>query len=210
MVKVWDFFIRLSHWTVAVAFLVAYLTEDDLLTLHVWAGYTIGIFILLRTVWGFVGPKHARFTDFLYGPFKAWKYLLDLVRFRAQRYLGHSPAGGAMVFALLIGLAATVWTGLEVYAAKENAGPLASVSDEIGPGIRQQASLITIAKADDSKDRDEKHGKDGGGLWGELHELLANLMLTLVIIHIGGVILASIVHRENLARSMVTGSKRAE
>lgn len=209
-VKVWDIFVRVSHWTVAVAFFIAYFTEDDILTLHVWAGYTIGVFVVLRIVWGFVGPKHARFSDFMYRPFKVWQYLLELISFRAKRYLGHSPAGGAMTFALLIGLAATVWTGLELYAAEENAGPLASISRQITPVVHQEATMITYARADDGNDRDEKHGKDAGGIWEDLHELLANLMLTLVIIHIGGVLLASIVHRENLARAMVTGRKRAE
>ena len=63
MVKVWDIFVRSSHWAVALGFFVAYLTEDDLITLHVWAGYLVGALVVLRLLWGFVGsqarPLHA-------------------------------------------------------------------------------------------------------------------------------------------------------
>lgn len=212
-VKVWDIFVRVFHWTVAVAFFVAYFTEDDLLTIHVWAGYTIGVLIVLRIIWGFVGPRHARFSDFLFGFHKIWRYVFELIGFRAKRYLGHSPAGGAMVFALLIILAATVWTGLELYAIENNAGPLATLSNEIAPIRAQDPPLLVRVSDDEGYERKEgnERGKDAAEeFWEYLHEALANVMLALVILHIGGVLLASVVHRENLARAMVTGRKRAE
>ena len=59
---------RVSHWVVVAAFFVAYFTEDDFLTVHVWAGYTVGILLIARVAWGFVGPKHARFASFIYPP----------------------------------------------------------------------------------------------------------------------------------------------
>ena len=103
-IQVWDTFVRIFHWTVAVAFFVAYFSEDDLLTVHVWAGYSIGALVILRIAWGFVGPEHARFRDFLAGPWTALRYLVDLFAGRAKRHLGHSPAGGVMVLLLLAGL----------------------------------------------------------------------------------------------------------
>ena len=65
-VYIWDTFVRLFHWTLVVSFTVAYLTEDDPLTVHVWAGYVVGALIVARIVWGFVGSSRARFSDFLY------------------------------------------------------------------------------------------------------------------------------------------------
>lgn len=56
-VKVWDPFIRIAHWLLAVALFVAYFTEDEALTVHIWAGYLIGTLVILRILWGFVGPR---------------------------------------------------------------------------------------------------------------------------------------------------------
>jgi len=178
-IYVWDPFVRLFHWTLVVAFTVAYLTEDDLLTVHVWAGYLVGGLIVARVIWGFVGPAHARFADFLCSPADTLRYVRDLVLFRAERHLGHSPGGGAMVILLLLFLAATVVTGLVVYGGEQQAGPL--------------AGMFT---------------KDTGESVEEVHELLANITLGLVLAHIAAVVLASFVHGENLVRAMFTGYKR--
>jgi len=191
--KVWDPFVRIFHWTLVAAFAVAYVTEDELLALHVWAGYLVGGLLLARIVWGFVGPRHARFADFVFGPIRAWRYLIDLVLLRARRHVGHSPAGGIMVLILMVGCLATVWTGLELYAVEEGKGPLAYATPVIAQALAAGETSL-----------------GGGEFWEEVHEILANLTLLLVLLHIGGVVLASIVHRENLVRAMFTGRKRAE
>jgi cytochrome b len=160
-------------------FTVAYLTEDDLLAVHVWAGYVVGALIIARVIWGFVGPEHARFSDFVYGPVATFHYVRDLVLFKAERHVGHSPGGGAMVVALLVLIAATVVTGLIVYGGDQQAGPLAGIVS-----------------------------KETGEAWEEAHEVIANITLAFVLAHIAAVIFASFAFKENLARSMVTGYKR--
>jgi cytochrome b len=202
MIRVWDAFVRLFHWSVAVGFFVAYFSED-VLSLHVWAGYVVGVLVVLRIVWGFIGPEHARFSSFIFPPGTVLRYLWDLLLGRAQRYLGHSPGGGAMVLVLLIGLLGTVGTGLVLYAIEDNAGPLAPFVSSASPSGQAQPAM--------EREGDEGYeGAEGSGdLWEELHEVIANVVLVLVILHVAGVLLASYVHRENLTRGMVTGRKRA-
>ncbi|UCH76115.1 MAG: cytochrome b/b6 domain-containing protein [Rhodospirillales bacterium] len=210
MVYVWDPLVRLLHWSLVIAFFTAYVTEDETLALHVWAGYVAGGVILLRIPWGFFGPKHARFTDFVRGPRAALRYLVDLVALRARRHIGHSPAGGAMVLMLMVGILATVWSGLELYAAEEGKGPLA---------IAPPAVAVALADDDDRRRENEGRGRNddndgndrgGGDFWEDVHETLAHLTFLLVLSHLGGVVLASFAHRENLVRSMITGWKRTD
>jgi cytochrome b len=178
-VYVWDPFVRFFHWTLVVAFAIAYFTEDDLLRLHVWAGYVVGALIVARVAWGFIGPARARFSDFIYDRSTTLRYVRDLILFRAERHLGHSPGGGAMVVLLLLFLTATVVTGLMVYGGEHQAGPLAGI-----------------------------FSKDTGEAIEGAHKVLANITLALVLAHIAAVILASFAHHENLVRAMITGYKR--
>ena len=87
MVKVWDPFVRIFHWTLATGFIVAYLTEGEPEWLHITAGFTVTGLVAARIVWGFIGPEHARFSDFVYSPGKVFGYLRDLIAFRAKRYV---------------------------------------------------------------------------------------------------------------------------
>ncbi|WP_275096362.1 cytochrome b/b6 domain-containing protein [Sedimenticola hydrogenitrophicus] len=182
-IKVWDLPTRVFHWTLAGSFMIAYLTEDDFIALHTLAGYTIIGLILFRLVWGVVGPRHARFSDFAHPPGSVLAYLKQVIRFRAERYLGHNPAGGAMVFALLIALILTIVSGLVTYGAEQAAGPLAGVMNDLPAYIGKAAE--------------------------EVHEFFANVTLLLVLLHLAGVLVASLQHGENLVRSMINGRKQA-
>ena len=179
-VTVWDPFVRVFHWTVVLAFVVAYLVEDPHVV-HVWAGYVIAAMLIARVIWGLVGSKHARFSDFLYAPSTAFAYVRNLLRMHGKRYLGHSSAGGYTIVALIVMLALTGIAGLIIYGGEKNAGPLA------GMVAKQTAEQFE-----------------------EVHEVLANITIALILVHISAVLFASFAHRENLARSMVTGTKRAD
>jgi cytochrome b len=199
---VWDPLVRCGHWALVAAFAVAYLSAEEEAggpdPLHVWGGYIVGALVVLRVVWGFAGPRHARFSDFVRSPIVALAYFRDLLYGRARRYVGHSPAGGAMVLALLVCLAATFATGLMAYG-EEGKGPMAAV-------------MVSDANANGSEAEHRALAKTGGeraeSTIGELHGLLANITVALVVAHIFGVAVASIVHKENLVLAMITGRKR--
>jgi cytochrome b len=112
MVRVWDPFVRIFHWSLVALFIVAFATGDEIERLHIAAGYAIAVLVALRVMWGFIGPRHARFSDFVRGPAATLDYLRQGVRGRAPRFLGHNPAGGVMTVALLGMLAAISVTGI--------------------------------------------------------------------------------------------------
>jgi len=181
-VTVWDPLVRLFHWTLVMSFLVAYLTEDELQTLHVYSGYLIAGLLVVRLTWGFAGPKHARFSDFIRPSGEVTAYLKDLLKGRTARYLGHNPAGGAMILALLVSLSLTTFTGIAAYGV-EGGGPMA--------GWFMGTRVF------------------GGEAMEEIHEFFANFTVLLVVVHVAGVILGSLLHGENLVRAMITGRKQA-
>jgi cytochrome b len=183
-IPVWDPIVRGFHWILAAAFLIAYITEEDFLSLHVWAGYILLTAIAVRIVWGFIGTRHARFSDFVTSPSTAMQYVKDTFTFKAKRYIGHNPAGGLMIMIMIVSLIITGITGLLLYGAEEHAGPFA--------GWFMAASFFW----EDSLE--------------EVHEFFANFTMVLVAIHLAGVLVESVLHRENLVRAMLSGDKRAE
>lgn len=207
-VAVWDPVVRYGHWLLVIAFAIAYLSSEEESAngpdlLHVWGGYVVGAIVVLRVIWGFVGPHYARFSAFACGPVSALRYLVALLRGTAQRYLGHSPAGGAMVIALLVFLAGTVATGLVAYG-EIGKGPLARA----GTSTPAHAAVVPAPANGATNGEAREAGREESG-FAELHSTLANITLALVILHILGVGLASVVHRENLVAAMITGRKRA-
>ncbi len=202
-IKVWDPIVRIGHWTLLIAFFTAYFTEDDFLTQHVWAGYVVAVFVAFRLIWGLVGSKHARFSDFVRSPATTLRYIRDLKSNRTERFIGHNPAGGMMVVALLMCISATVISGLVLYAIEDDAGPLAGWVAGNSDSSAAPA-LISIARADDDKNAND----DREEFWEEAHEIFATLALLLVVLHIAGVLFSSYVHKENLVKAMITGRKR--
>lgn len=201
-VGVWDPLVRVGHWTLVAAFFAAYLAGDEWPGLHVWAGYAVGTVVLVRIVWGVVGSRHARFRDFVYPPKEVIAYLRGLAVGSVRRYLGHNPAGGAMVVIMLVCLAALVGSGLVLYALEENAGPLAGV-------VYPEYTAVYAAADPESAPRALYEAfEEVEDFWEEVHEVLANVMLLLVAVHVAGVVLSSWRHRENLVRAMFTGRKR--
>jgi cytochrome b len=167
-IMVWDPLVRVLHWGLAASIATAWLTSGHPKGLHQLAGYVAGALIVVRVGWGLFGPGHARFLGFVRGPRATLGYLRDIARGAERRHVGHNPAGGAMVVALI-----------------------ATVAAQVTVGWLQTTDMLW------------------GVEWIEvLHAALARQILVLVALHLGGVLIASLRHRENLPLAMITGRKR--
>lgn len=111
-IAVWDPLVRIFHWTVVTACILDFFVLDDGRSLHRAVGYVAAGALAVRIVWGFVGPRHARFADFWPTPRKVADHFRALIEGRDRRHLGHSPLGAAvmlLLMALLAGVALTGW-----------------------------------------------------------------------------------------------------
>ena len=213
-IRVWDPLVRIGHWTLVAAFFTSWLSGDEWQNLHVWSGYLLGSVLIVRIVWGFVGTRYARFSDFVRSPAVVKQYLKELLGGRPTHYVGHNPAGGLMIIVLMLSLGMTLFSGLELYAVEENKGPLAAI-ELPGGSAMSSIELLPRALADDDDDEHEPrehrgrkhHEEEGEEFWEELHEFFANFTLMLVLVHIAGVVVSSVLHRENLVRAMISGLK---
>ncbi|MCK4710820.1 MAG: cytochrome b/b6 domain-containing protein [Gammaproteobacteria bacterium] len=202
-VKVWDPLVRVFHWSLVLFFVISYVTGEDESSLHIYAGYIVLGLITFRVLWGIVGTKYARFSDFIYSPKEIIIYTKSFLNRSPKHYLGHNPLGGLMVLALLLTLFVVTVSGLKLYAVEEGLGPLA------GDGV----TLISSAYADSDDDHDDEyeHGESGEDdeeeFWEEIHEGSTNFMLFLIFLHISGVLVSGRMHKENLVKAMITGKK---
>lgn len=110
-VRVWDPLVRAFHWCLVLAFAIAWASGDEWDALHETTGYVILGLLGIRVAWGLIGTRYARFTQFVRGPATVKDYLGQMVIGREQRFIGHNPAGGAMVVTLILAMAATGLTG---------------------------------------------------------------------------------------------------
>lgn len=182
-ILIWDAPTRLFHWTLALSFLGAWFTteSDRWLSVHVFLGYLMMALIGFRVIWGLLGTHYARFASFWYGPRDAWVYLRSVLNGTAARHIGHNPTGSVAIYFLLLLTLVVGFSGYFTLGTEEQQGLLAGVT-----------SLL--------RSRTFK----------KLHELSAMLMLLVVFGHLAGVVVESVLHRENLARSMITGTKLAQ
>lgn len=110
-ITVWDWFVRLFHWSVATIFLLDFWVLEEGDPPHEWAGYLLGVLLLMRIIWGFIGPHNARFASFFPTPHRVMHHLSEMKHRRFDRREGHNPLGGAMVIALMFMLAIVSLSG---------------------------------------------------------------------------------------------------
>jgi cytochrome b len=181
-IRVWDVPVRLVHWVQAglvATSVVTGFTGGNLLRIHRLSGYAILTLVLFRSLWGFVGGRHARFAGFLHGPRAVASFLRETAALRRPLHAGHNPLAGWMTMALLAALLVQGSTGLFANDDIAFEGPL--------------ASLVT---------------KDRSDALAAVHKTNARILLALVAMHVGAVALHLVVERQNLVGPMFTGRKR--
>ena len=207
-IRVWDPLLRIFHWALVVAFSIGYLSGEEESNLHIYAGYIVMGLIIFRVLWGFIGTRYARFDNFVYSPNTVIQYLKGLLARKPKHYIGHNPAGGLMVIAMLLCLSVITISGLKVYAIEEGLGPLAAETPAL--------TIINSTYADSDDDEESEHNENENGhdvdeeaeeFWEEIHEVSSNLMLLLIFLHIVGVIVSGRLHDEHLVKAMFTGKK---
>ena len=116
-IKVWDLPTRAAHWLLAGAFVVAFVSAESerWRLVHVISGAIVAGAIVFRLLWGFVGSRYARFADFVTAPRTVVAYLKSTMTGNKRHFVGHNPAGGWSVLALLAACALIVGSGLLSY-----------------------------------------------------------------------------------------------
>ena len=181
--QLWDPVVRVLHWALVVAFAFTWgmgKFGPDIMTLHFWGGYTVGAIVVLRVIWGFVGPRTARFASFVRGPAAVARYAKELPKRSPSRTWGHNPVGALFVIGVLVVLALQVLSGL--------------VSDpedyvNVGPWAQYVPYDVTQAALD-------------------LHEPLSTILLVMVLVHIAAIVFYRRWKHEDLVTPMVTGRRR--
>lgn len=100
-VRVWDLFVRVFHWSLVTCIMLNYFVVDDGEDIHQWLGYAATALVVSRIVWGFVGTRYARFSDFFPTYSRIRDHLSRLRSGQSDGHVGHNPLGALMMLALM-------------------------------------------------------------------------------------------------------------
>lgn len=180
-VKVWDWPTRITHWLFVVLIPLAWWTaEEHVFDWHRRIGYILLALLLFRLLWGFIGSSTARFANFVRSPLATWRYVRGSDG--AGKRIGHNPLGAWSVLALLGLMLTQIALGLfAVDVDGLESGPL--------------SDLVSF---------------DAGRTAAELHEIVFNLLLAFVALHVSAILFYAFVRRTNLVGPMVTGAMRTD
>lgn len=196
----WDPLLRLTHWGIAGVVLGNYALTKEGGSVHIALGWA-GLGLLgLRLIWGFVGPTEARFASFAPNPLAALRHLVGLAQGKAPHFPSHNPAGAMMAYALWACLAVIIGSGLMMTGTS----PIKQAELEAAVAAGDWSALVEQEGGDD----ESSNSDDQGELWKEVHEVAANLILLLALLHVAGVVVESRVMRRNLVRPMLIATRR--
>ncbi len=195
--SLWDPVVRITHWGIALAVLLNALITGGGSVAHVTIGWAAMGVLLMRLVWGLLGPSEARFSAFPPNPFAAWAHLRGMFSgVRPREYPSHNPAGALMVYAFWVALGTVIATGLVMTGG---ATPMQVADDKASVAAGDWSALIR----EDGDEADSAFGE----ISEEVHEVAANLLLVLAALHVAGVFVESRLMRRNLLAPMLLGSR---
>lgn len=184
-VRVWDLPTRIFHWLLVIA-IVGSITTGQIgggaLVWHFRFGYIVLTLLVFRLVWGFVGGHWSRFSTFFPSPGKVARYLRGAPHIDDHFDVGHSPLAALAVFAMLLMLAVQVATGMVAEDESGRSGP-----------------LFTLVGAQMSRLATAWHRE-----WGQW------MIYTLIVMHIGAIIVYRVRFGRNLVRAMIAGDKHLQ
>lgn len=140
-VQIWDAAVRVFHWSQVLLLAGLWYTgTEGLMAWHQLLAYTLAALLISRIAWGFYGSSNARFSQFLYSPKTAWRYLR-----KPTPVAGHNPAGSYMIFALILLLVLQLLSGLATFDNSYiNDGPLVAHLSEDWVSLASSVHKTTI------------------------------------------------------------------
>ena len=146
-VVVWDFPVRIFHWLLVISFAGAWITSESEAQqmIHYAFGYTTVVLVLFRVIWGLVGTRYARFSQFIKGPTETLQHIKALLTGNQHPGLGHNPAGALAMISLMILILLIGLTGY--WSVKEFLGDFMSGAHETIANIALGVVVIHIAAA---------------------------------------------------------------
>lgn len=200
--RVWDLPVRLIHWLLVLLILFSWWSAEQgpglpdttrasleasseygfipWMEWHRWSGYAVLGLITFRILWGFVGSDTARFGSFLRGPKGIGAYLGKLFSSSREPHVGHNPLGGLSVLALIVLIVAQTILGLfAIDVDGIESGPL--------------AVFVSF---------------DDGRVAAEWHEVVFNVLLAFIVLHLLAILFYALFKRDNLVGPMITGRRK--
>ncbi|MCW1966069.1 cytochrome b/b6 domain-containing protein [Polynucleobacter sp.] len=147
VILVWDVPTRVFHWLLVLCFAGAWLTSESerLQMIHYAFGYSAVALVLFRLVWGLVGTKYARFTQFLRGPNEMAGHIKSVLSSHQHSSPGHNPVGGIVMVGLMLIILLIGLTGY--WGVKEFLGDFMSEAHEAIASLALGLVIIHIAAA---------------------------------------------------------------
>ncbi len=191
----WDPVVKLTHWSVVLAVLANAAITEEGSAAHIWVGYALAAILGLRLLWGLIGPAEARFSAFLPSPRRALAHLREIRRGTVTEHRSHNPLGALMVYAIWSCLLVIIGTGIA----------MAGLPDTNSQLREPEAAYASAEAYEEAEEREG--GEHEEGALTEVHEVAANLLYLLILLHIAGVVFETRRSGRKVVLAMVPGHR---